>query len=178
MSETIERAETAADVAAVKTLFRAYAESLDFSLCFQDFEAEMADFPGRYGGPGGCLLLARSGDRPVGAVGLWPLRGNVCEMKRMYVLPEARGAGLGRRLAVAIIAEGRRLGYRAMRLDTVPRLMAPAVALYRELGFREIPAYTHNPIEGAIYMELDLGTGRDAAAGDRGGREWRPIASR
>ncbi len=152
----IRPAETAYDIAAVKALFLEYAEAMDFDLCFQDFEAEMAAFPGSYAPPGGALLLAVLDGAPVGAVGLRDLGEDICEMKRLYLRPAARGTGFGRALAEAIIAAGRRLGYRAMRLDTIAGHHDRALAIYRELGFREIPPYYVNPIRGAIYLELRL----------------------
>lgn len=141
-------------------LFREYQEYIDADLCFQDFEAELEQLARMYGPPGGCLLLARAHDgKPVGCVGV---RGNddrVCEMKRLYVREAARGTGLGRRLAEAILAQAGELGYRTMRLDTLPKMRA-AQALYRSLGFRETEPYYGNPIEGTVYMQAEL-----AAAG-------------
>lgn len=148
---------TAAELADVKALFRAYAQALDFDLCFQDFDAEMADFPGKYGeAAGGVLRLALLDEKPVGAVGLRDLGDGVCEMKRLYLAPAARGSGLGRALALAIIEAGKALGYRAMRLDTVAGHHDAAIGLYRRLGFHEIAPYYDNPIPGALYMELAL----------------------
>src|SRR5690606_5846622 len=139
-------AETAGDVEAAKALFLAYAQSLDFSLCFQDFDQELAGMPGKYATrAGGALLLARVDGRPLGVVGLRALEPGICEMKRLYVDPGARGLKLGRRLAEAILAVGRRLGYRVMRLDTLHR-MAEANRLYDALGFRDIPPYYKNPM--------------------------------
>jgi GNAT superfamily N-acetyltransferase len=146
-----------ADMAAIQRLFRAYAESLNFDLCFQDFDAEMADFPGKYAAEaGGALLLATWDGEPVGAVALRDLGGGACEMKRLYLAPAARGSGLGRRLVEAIVAIAAGHGYRAMRLDTVPGAMDAAIALYRDIGFRDIPPYCHNPVPGAIFLELSL----------------------
>lgn len=142
----------------IRAIFLEYGESLDFELCFQDFEAELANLPGEYAPPRGSILLAMDGDAVAGCVALRPLNDGVCEMKRLFVRPAYRGTALGRKLAVAIVAEGRRLGYRAMRLDTVPSMVA-AIALYRSLGFVEIEPYRENPIDGALYMELDLGRG-------------------
>lgn len=151
----IRPARGAADVAAAKELFLEYARSLDFSLCFQGFDEEMAAFPGDYAEPKGALILARAGAEPAGVVALRPLGPDACEMKRLFVRPAHRGGGLGRRLAEAIIAAGRRQGYGVMRLDTVPS-MAAAIGLYRALGFRPIPAYTHNPVAGALFFEKAL----------------------
>jgi putative acetyltransferase len=145
-----------AELAAAKDLMLAYARSLDFELCFQGFDEEMAAFPGVYAGPRGALLLASVAGQPAGVVALRPLDEGTCEMKRLYVSPAYRGMGLGRRLAEAAIAQARARGYRAMRLDTVPSMTA-AIALYRALGFRPIPAYTHNPVPGALFFERELG---------------------
>ncbi len=139
----------------VRALLRAYAESLPFELDFQGFERELAELPGAYAPPRGALLVAHGDGRLTGCVALRPLAGDVCEMKRLFVLPTARGTGLGRRLATAVVAEARRLGYARMRLDTTPD-MAIAQALYDELGFEEIAPYRHNPVAGTRFLELQL----------------------
>lgn len=155
MTEII-RAATPDQVEQVKDLFREYADWLEFDLCFQGFEAELAEMPGRYAPPGGRLLLAvDESSQPVGCVGLRPLEEGICEMKRLYVRDSHKGTGLGRWLAEAIIAEAIEIGYRAMRLDTVG-FMTRAIGLYESLGFVDIPAYCHNPVEGVRYLELDL----------------------
>ena len=152
----LARAHSPAEIAEVKELFLEYAESLDFDLCFQGFDEEMAGFPGQYAPPAGSLLLARvDGGAAAGAVGLRPLTGGACEMKRLYVRPRFRGLGLGRELVLAILEEGRRRDYAVMRLDSLPS-MAAAIGLYREFGFREIAPYTHNPIPGVIFLECGL----------------------
>ena len=139
----------------VRALLRAYADSLPFELEFQDFERELAQLPGAYAPPRGALLVAHGGGRVTGCVALRPLADDLCEMKRLYVLPAARGTGLGRRLATAVVAEARRLGYARIRLDTTPG-MAVAQALYDELGFTEIAPYRHNPVAGTKFLELQL----------------------
>lgn len=139
------------DVEEVRALLREYAASLPFALDFQDFDDELAGLPGAYAPPRGALLLARG----AGCVGLRPIDDTTCEMKRLYVRPSARGTGLGRRLAEAIVGEGRRLGYTHMRLDTVPG-MDSAQSLYERLGFYAIGAYRPNPIAGARFLELEL----------------------
>jgi len=151
----IARAGAAAEVAEVKALFLEYAESLDFELCFQGFDEEMARFPGDYAAPAGALLLASVEGAAAGAVGLRPLGEGVCEMKRLYVRPAYRSQGLGRALIEASLDQGRRLGYGAMRLDTLPS-MAAAIALYEAYGFKDIGAYTHNPLAGVRYLERAL----------------------
>jgi putative acetyltransferase len=140
----------------VRALFFEYAGSLGFSLCFQGFDEELRALPGMYAPPRGRLLLAIEDDRPAGCVGLHPWDGDAAEMKRLYVRPAFRGRGLGRILAEAALAEARSIGYRSIRLDTIASLMQSAIALYRELGFREIPPYRSNPIPGALYLELRL----------------------
>jgi ribosomal protein S18 acetylase RimI-like enzyme len=143
------------DIETARKLFREYADGLGVDLAFQGWERELRELPGDYAPPRGALFLAELEGVPVGCVALRPLDPPFCEMKRLYVRPEGRGTGLGRRLAEHVIEEGRRLGYAAMRLDTLPA-MADAQALYRRLGFREIPAYRYNPIAGSLFMELDL----------------------
>lgn len=155
MRPTIAPATSPDDIAAAKALCLEYAESLGFSLCFQGFDKEMEDFPGKYGPPLGSLLLAKEGTQAVGVVGLRDLGQGVGEMKRLYVKPEARGHDLGKRLAERICAEAFHLGYGAVRLDTLPSMQA-AIALYRSMGFVDIPPYAHNPVEGALFLEKSL----------------------
>jgi ribosomal protein S18 acetylase RimI-like enzyme len=151
---------TSGDLAATVRLFRAYADSLDVDLSYQDFEGEMAAMPGHYAPPAGELLLARDANgTPIGAVGLRPLDPpGCCEMKRLYVAPEGRGLGLGRALAEALVQAAERIGYREMRLDTLPS-MAGAQVLYRKLGFEVIASYYDTPIAGTLFMRRVLGAG-------------------
>ena len=144
-------ATTPEQIAIASALFREYAASLGVDLSFQQFDEELASLPGDYAPPRGRLLLA--GD--TACVALRPLSDDMCEMKRLYVRPAGRGTGLGRTLVQQIIEEARAIGYRAMRLDTLPS-MTTAAALYRSLGFREIEPYRFNPVEGTRYFELAL----------------------
>ncbi len=149
-------ATTPAQIAAARELFLEYASSLGFSLCFQNFEQELAELPGKYAPPAGRLLLAMQGNNAVGCVALHPLADHVCEMKRLYVRPAERGAGLGRRLVERIVAEARAIGYRRMRLDTIQGQMDPAISLYRQFGFRETQPYCFNPSPHTLFLELEL----------------------
>jgi putative acetyltransferase len=151
----ITQAESLEQIAEARRLFREYAGALGVDLCFQNFEQELASLPGGYAPPDGRLLLAMDGSRTAGCVALRRLWAGVCEMKRLYVRLDFRGTGLGRRLAIEIMTQGRKIGYQRMRLDTLP-FMSEAIALYRSLGFQEIGAYRENPIEGTLYMEADL----------------------
>jgi putative acetyltransferase len=153
---TIRIVTSADEMDTVRLLFREYAASLGFDLCFENFEQELVDLPGQYAPPSGRLLLATVGHEPAGCVALKKLADGVCEMKRLYVRSRHRGTGLGRTLVEQVIREAKRLGYKAIRLDTIPSVMRSAVALYRSLGFRGIPAYCFNPAPGALFLELRL----------------------
>ena len=151
----IAQAESEEDLRQIRLLFREYSVSLNFSLHSQGFEKELAEFSGDYAPPDGRVLLARQGAEAVGCVALRKISDGACEMKRLYVSPAFRGRRLGRRLAQAVIADARKIGYARMRLDTRPS-MKEAVALYESLGFQRIKPYRFNPIDGVIYLELRL----------------------
>jgi putative acetyltransferase len=153
---TFAQAETAPQIAQVRELFLEYAQSLGFSLCFQNFDQELAELPGDYAPPAGRLLLAEYDAQLAGCVALHKLDSAICEMKRLYLRPQFRGKGLGRLLAERIIAEARQIGYQRMRLDSVEPVMKDAVAMYRRFGFEEIAPYRPNPNPGVLYLELQL----------------------
>ncbi len=165
---TISAAHTPTDLDAAAGLFREYVASLPFPLDYQGFEHEVANLPGKYAQPQGCILLAwhheAHNQSPVGCIAMRPLAPEslrdgdldpVCEMKRMYVKPGARGAGLGRRLALQAIERARRCGYRTMKLDTETTFTA-ATTLYRSLGFVECERYNDDPQPETIWMRLHL----------------------
>ena len=154
MVEIIE-ALTPPLVATARALILEYAGSLEIDLSFQDLDHELATLPGDYAPPSGCLLLALREGVPAGCIALRRLGESICEMKRMWVIPEFRRAGIGSMLAGEVIKRARRIGYRVMRLDTLAS-MRSALAIYDSLGFREIGAYRYNPEPDAVYMELDL----------------------
>lgn len=139
----------------IRILFLEYVEWLGIDLAFQNFAGELAALPGDYASPHGVLLLAWNGQSPAGCVALRPLRHGVCEMKRLFVRPAFRGTGLGRGLAESVIGAARDRGYLSMRLDTIAS-MKEAVSLYESLGFVRTEPYCHNPLPGAMFMELVL----------------------
>ena len=166
---SIFQVETEAQIEQARELFREYAQSLGFSLCFQSFDKELAELPGDYTPPYGRLLLASYQNNLAGCVALHPVGGattdpdairgrrvRICEMKRLYLRQKFRGKSLGRALAERVITEAREIGYSHMRLDTIATTMADAVVLYRRLGFYEIQPYRENPIASVLYMELKL----------------------
>jgi GNAT superfamily N-acetyltransferase len=138
-----------------RELFRQYADSLDFDLEFQGFSRELATLPGDYASPKGCILLAFDSGQLAGCVALHPLKDHICEMKRLFVISNYRGHGMGRMLARAVIDRAREIGYAKMRLDTVAT-MKEARTLYYSLEFKNIEAYRYNPHDEASYMELEL----------------------
>jgi ribosomal protein S18 acetylase RimI-like enzyme len=148
-------AVSADDVERVRVLFREYERALGVDLSYQGFGDEVASLPGAYAPPRGALFLAMDGDDASGCVALRPLGEDLCEMKRLYLRASLRGRGAGRALAQRVIDQGRAIGYRAMRLDSLPG-MKEAIALYETLGFTRIPAYYPSPVPGTVYMERRL----------------------
>ena len=154
MSQIIH-AKTKAHYQSVHELFIQYGGSLGFDLAFQGFSRELAGLPGDYASPGGCILLAEVVGGYAGCVALRPLPDKICEMKRLYVIPEYQGRGIGRALAGSVIGQARKMGYQKMRLDTVESMKA-AQGLYVSLGFETIEAYCYNPLDNPSFMELAL----------------------
>jgi ribosomal protein S18 acetylase RimI-like enzyme len=152
----IEQARTANEIAAARELFREYELWLGLDLCFQGFEEELRGLPGKYAPPDGRLFLAYSDRELAGCIAMRKLEDAICEMKRLFVRDEFRGASIGKTLVERVIADARAAGYKKMRLDTYPQKMAKAVRLYESHGFREIEPYYSNPYEGVLFMESDL----------------------
>lgn len=150
---------TSAEFQATRLIFEEYARQLGVDLCFQNFDAELADLPGEYAEPQGALLLAMVDGELAGCCAMRPLGTvdypNACEMKRLYVRKTFRRLGLGRQLAEAILDAARVVGYHHMLLDTLTE-MESARALYQDLNFEEIAPYYHNPLAGAHYLKVDL----------------------
>ena len=151
------QAQSPEEIESARALFREYAAGLNIDLCFQNFDQEVNGLPGNYAPPSGRLLLAKQGGQVAGCIALRSLGDGACEMKRLYVRPEFRGQGLGKKLVTTLLDAARAIGYQRMLLDTLPGKMDEAIALYRSFGFREIAPYYHNPVEGALFMELELG---------------------
>ena len=164
MNMRIRPCTGSADVALARDLMRRYARWTGVDLCFQNFETELAELPGKYSLPSGQLWLAfsavnaHSPTTPVGVIAVRALSESVCEMKRLWVEPEAHGSGLGRQLAQTAIDFARNAGYIEMKLDTLRGRMPAAIALYRSLGFVETEPYTVNPEPDVLYMALTLQT--------------------
>jgi ribosomal protein S18 acetylase RimI-like enzyme len=142
-------------VAHARMLFQEYEQAIGVDLCFQGFADELATLPKPYVAPHGRLVLALVGTEVAGCAALRRIGDGVGELKRLYVRPPFRGRGLGKRLVDTLLEDARTIGYRAVRLDTLPT-MTEAIALYRALGFTEIAPYTANPVPGALFMERIL----------------------
>lgn len=151
----IIQAQTAAEMEAVRELFRDYQRWLGVDLCFQGFKEELATLPGRYAPPSGRLLLALAGACAAGCVALRALDDGGCEMKRLFVRPDYRGQGLGHRLAMQVVNEASALGYAVMRLDTLEGLES-AMRMYAAMGFQRRTPYYANPLPGVVYWERAL----------------------
>lgn len=154
--EAIKLAASEDEIETVRGLFREYENWLGLDLCFQGFEEELKNLPGKYAAPEGRLYLALVDGQPAGCIAMRMLEDGVCEMKRLFLRETARGRGLGRALIERVIEDARLQGYRKMRLDTYPPKMGKAVWLYESHGFRVIEPYYDNPHGDTLFMELDL----------------------
>src|SRR5688572_28028803 len=152
----LTHATSADEITEARQLFEEYAAWLGLNLCFQNFDKELAELPGDYKPPDGRLFLAHENDQTAGCVALRKIGEGIGEMKRLYVRPAFRSQGLGRTLTETLLREARNIGYRRIRLDTLPGKMDQAIVMYRSLGFKDIEPYYHNPVEGAAFMELLL----------------------
>lgn len=152
----IIQAETPEEIEETRKIFREYEAWLDLDLCFQGFEQELANLPGKYAKPEGRLFLAILDGKIAGCIALRKLEEGICEMKRLYVRDEFRGQRIGISLIEKLITEAKEIGYQKLRLDTYPPKMGKAVSLYETHGFREIEPYYHNPHGKTLFMELQL----------------------
>lgn len=146
---------TASELEEVRKIFIEYADFLKIDLCFQNFEKELQSLSSVYAPPKGCIILAKKDEEVIGCVALKPIGEGVCEMKRLYVKPSARGEKIGRKLVEELIAFAKKAEYQTMKLDTVTSL-TEAISLYRSFGFKETSAYVYNPLSEVLYFELDL----------------------
>ena len=153
---TITQTNSPEQIDEARTLFREYEAWFGMSLCFQDFENEVATLPGKYAMPDGRLYLAYSDEKLAGSIALRKLEDGVCEMKRLFVRDDFRGAKVGVTLIEKLIADAKEIGYQKMRLDTYPPKMGKAVKLYESHGFVAIPPYYDNPHSDVLFMELAL----------------------
>lgn len=152
----IRQAETPEQIEEIRRLFREYEAWLGISLCFQNFERELAELPGKYARPAGRLFLISQENQSAGCIALRKIEDGVCEMKRLFVREDFRGLGFGKVLIEKLIEEARSIGYRKMRLDTLVDKMPEAVKLYEHYGFRKIAPYYENPYKETLFMELNL----------------------
>ena len=152
---TFKISKSEQDFSEARKLFLEYKDSLNLDLCFQKFHEEISDLSAQYSEPSGCIIICYKKNLPVGCVGIRKFKGDVCEMKRLYLRPEARGKGIGRVLANKITEKAKEFGYKKMQLDTL-ETMKEAISLYKSIGFKEISPYRFNPLEGVIYMEIEL----------------------
>ena len=139
----------------VRKIFIEYAEYLKIDLCFQHFEEELQSLSKVYAAPKGCIILAKINQEIVGCIALKPIADGVCEMKRLYVKPTARGLKVGRKLVEELITFAKNAHYQTMKLDTLTSL-TEAITLYRSFGFKETSAYVYNPLDEVLYFELNF----------------------
>jgi ribosomal protein S18 acetylase RimI-like enzyme len=151
----IRKPESEDDIEIARELILEYGRLRNFDAAMGDYEKELAELPGEYRLPYGCLLIAFYDDDPSGCVALRKIDDDFCEMKRLYVKPKYRGREIGKTLVRKLIKEAHQIGYKLMRLDNHP-WMVEAEGLYKSVGFKEIEAYRFNPTKGVKFFELDL----------------------
>ena len=155
MSPYLVRAAAPDDIPDVRQMLSAYIEWIGLDLAFQEIDAEVAGLPGDYAPPTGALFVAANDEGLGGMIGIRLFDGRICEMKRLFVRPAARGHRLATKLIDTALAEARRIGYVEMRLDTLP-MMTDAQSLYVAMGFRDIAPYYDTPIAGTRFMAKAL----------------------
>jgi len=155
MSIQYKIAETSDEFKHGEKLFQLYADSLKVDLSFQNFTDELKTINKQYNKPGGALLIAYNGEDAIGCAGLRMINSEVAELKRMFVLTEYNGQGIGKKMLGIIIDIARELKYKKIKLDTLPG-MIQAQRLYRSFGFVDIASYRFNPVEGTVFMEKEL----------------------
>lgn len=152
---TIRQAVFPADTAAVLEIWREFIANSPVNLDYQDNDADFGKLPVKYAPPDGCVLLSERGGTIDGCVALRKVSAEICEMKRLYVRPSARGQNLGRLLVERAIAEARSMGYREMRLDVQAKFVA-ARKLYSAFNFTDAEPVSFNPVPGASFLGLRL----------------------
>lgn len=152
---TYRHAKTGRDFEVAKDLFIEYEKAMQLDLSFQNFDDELKELPKRYGQPTGDLILASVGHQLAGGIAVHQFEPGIAEMKRLYVKNQFRSLGIGHELVARILASAQKLGYRTIRLDTIPRMKA-AQKIYREAGFKDIPPYRYNPVPDALFLECQL----------------------
>lgn len=152
---TIFSPQTDSDWREARRLVREYTLSLGIDLTFQDIETELSNLKEKFEGNGGGFFLARSENEIVGCVGFWRIDSNTCELKRLYVVPTARGQQLGEQLVQSVFARAREMQYTLILLDTIDT-MTTAIRIYHRMGFTETSAYRYNPLNGARYFSKSL----------------------
>lgn len=149
----------AAQYEQAKSLFKAYAESMEYNTCFVTFEKELEEIESQYGAPQGGILLLYVDGEAVGCAGIRQYKTGVAELKRMYIQPDFRGKGRGRQLLRKSIDLAKTLGYSTIQLDTIPTTMPAAVKLYKELGFQKRTPTEEEELkdnEEVVYYALNI----------------------
>jgi putative acetyltransferase len=147
------RANTDEEYRNATLLFKEYAAWLNIDLGFQHFDEELVQIKTMYGLPEGGIVLCKTGDEFIGCVGIRKIDSNIAELKRMYIKQAWQKQGIGKTLLAKAVELAQTLNYTAIRLDTL-NYMIPAIKLYKDYGFYEVPAYYNNPNKTAVYFEI------------------------